>query len=179
MRVSQEWTKYTGSVMTMDSSGRGKDETGYSVIKYLHGRLYLLDRGGFRGGYSKSVLTALANIAKDYKVNSVVAEPDFGGGMFNELLEPILQKPAYPVEVIDAERSPAQKERQIIDPLEPVLNQHKLVVNKALILKNCQSTENLPSEEVNRYRLFYQLARITKDKGHLHFLRPGNIPLPE
>jgi hypothetical protein len=107
-------------------------------------------------------LTTLARIAQDYKVNTVVVEPNFGDGMFNEPLKPVLQKVGYPVEVIDAERSNAQKERRIIDTLEPVLNQHKLVVKKALALKDYKSTENLPAEEVNGYRLFYQLTRITK-----------------
>jgi hypothetical protein len=130
-------------------------------------RLLLLDCGGIRGGYSEAVLTTLARIAQDYKVNSVVIEPNFGGGMFNELLKPMLQKVGYPVEVVDAEHSSAQKEGRIIDSLEPVLNQHKLVVNTALILKNYKSTKNLPAEEVNRYGLFYQLTRITKDKGVL------------
>jgi hypothetical protein len=126
-----------------------------------------LDCGGYRGGYSEGVLTTLANKAKDYKVRTVVVEPNFGDGMFNELLKPVLQKAGYPVSILDAERSSAQKDRRIIDTLEPVLNQHKLVVNKALILKDYKSTENLPAEEVNRYRLFYQLTRITKDKGSL------------
>jgi hypothetical protein len=151
----------------VDPSGRGKDETSYAVIKYLHGRLYLLDCGGYRSGYSESVLTTLANIAKDHKVNTVVVEPNFGDGIFNERVKPVLQKAGYPVSVLDAERSSAQKERRIIYTLEPVLNQHKLVVNKALILKDHKSTENLPSEEVNRHGLFYQLTRITKDKGSL------------
>jgi hypothetical protein len=97
--------------------------------------------------------------------NSVVVEPNFGDGMFNELLKPVLQREGYPCEVIDTESSAAQKERRIIDTMEPVLNQHKL--NKSLIPKDYRSTENLPSEEINRYRLFYQLTRITKDKGSL------------
>ncbi len=87
--------------------------------------------------------------------------------MLNELLNPVLQKVRYPVEVIDAERSPAQKERRVIDTLEPVLNEHKLMVNNACILKDYKSTENLPAEEVNRDRLFYRLTRITKHKGAL------------
>jgi len=48
MWTSQQWTEYAGSIMTIDPSGRGKDETSYAVVKYLHGRLYLLDCGGFR-----------------------------------------------------------------------------------------------------------------------------------
>jgi len=76
----------------------------------------------------------------------VVVEPHFVDGVVNELLNPVLQKLRYPIAVIDAERSPAQKERLVIDTLEPVLNEHKLVVNKALILKNDKSTEDLPAE---------------------------------
>ena len=109
----------------------------------------------------------LARIAQDYKVNSVVVEPNFGDGMFNELLKPILQKVSEPVQVVDTERSSAQKERRIIDCLEPVMNKHKLVVSNALVLIHYKSTEHLPAEEVNRYRLFYQLTRITKHKGAL------------
>jgi hypothetical protein len=110
---------------------------------------------------------ARARIAKDYKVNSVVAEPNFGNGLFNKLLKPVLKKLGCPVEVVDAKRSPAQKEKRIIECLEPVLIQDKLVVNNALVLIDRKSTENLPAEEVNRYRLFDQLPCITKDKGAL------------
>jgi hypothetical protein len=106
-------------------------------------------------------------MAKEHKVNSVVVEPNFVDGMFNELLKPVLQREGYPCEVIDAERSAAQKERRIIDTMEPVLNQHKLIVNKSLITKDYRSTDNFPSEQIKRYRLFYQLTRITKDKGSL------------
>jgi hypothetical protein len=48
-----------------------------------------------------------------------------------------------------------------------VLNQHKLVMNKAPILTDNEGTENLAAEEVDRSRLFRQLTRIIKDKGSL------------
>ncbi|MGA7329847.1 MAG: hypothetical protein WBX25_36540 [Rhodomicrobium sp.] len=108
-------------------------------------------------------MNTLSNIAKDHKVNSVVIERNFGDGIFNGLLKSVLQKVGYLVE-ISPERSRVQKERRIVNCLEPLLNQHKLVVNKALVLKDYKSTENPPSEEVNRYRLFYQLTCIAKDK---------------
>ena len=130
------------------------------------GMPFLMDCRDFRGGHSEAVLATIARITEDYEVNSAAVEPNFGDGILNELRKPVLEKAGYPVEVIDAEGPSAQKERRIIDCLEPVLIQHKLV-NKALILKDYKSTENLPVEEVNRYRLFYQLTRITKDKGSL------------
>jgi len=37
MFMSSEFVEYTGSVMSIDPSGRGKDETGYAVVKMLNG----------------------------------------------------------------------------------------------------------------------------------------------
>lgn len=54
-----------------------------------------------------------------------------------------------------------QKEKRIIDVQEPVMNQHRLVIYKALIKKDYDSAPD------PKYSLFYQLTRITKDKGAL------------
>ena len=39
--MSSEFVEYTGSVMSIDPSGRVKDETGYAVVKMLNGYLYV------------------------------------------------------------------------------------------------------------------------------------------
>jgi hypothetical protein len=44
----------TGPIVTLDPSARAKHETAYALIKYLHGRLFLPDCGGFRDGYSEA-----------------------------------------------------------------------------------------------------------------------------
>ena len=49
---SQEVSKYTGTVMAIDLSGRGKDETAYAIVKYLNGYLFLMEVGGYRDGYT-------------------------------------------------------------------------------------------------------------------------------
>ena len=158
---------YQGGMMFIDPSGRGKDETGYAVVNMLNGVLYLMDAGGFRDGYSPATLTALANIAKRWKVKYVDAEDNFGDGMFKELFKPYLAR-IYPVTINeDMKRSSAQKERRIIDTLEPVLNQHRLVINRALIEKDMSNYNEHPGESWQKYQLFYQLTRITKDKGAL------------
>lgn len=165
--VSQDaWQPYTGIVMAIDPSGRGGDETSYAVVAYLHGRLFLLDAGGFAGGYSDEVLEALAHKAKEFSVREVVVEPNFGDGMFNKLLSPIMQR-IYPCKLGETERSTSQKEQRIVDTLEPVLNQHRLVVNRALFKKDYDSTLKRPPEHQNIYRLFFQLTRITRDRGSL------------
>ena len=65
---------YTGSVMSIDPSGRGKDETGYAVVKMLNGQLFVPQAGGLKGGYDDQTLKLLVNIAKDNKVNKIIIE---------------------------------------------------------------------------------------------------------
>ena len=73
----------------------------------------------------------------------------------------------YNVTIEDAPWSRVQKESRIIETLEPVMNQHRLVVDRKLIERDYQSTTVYNPEEQNRYRLFYQLSRLTHDRGAL------------
>jgi len=159
--VDEKWTRYEGSVMFVDPSGRGSDETGYAVVKQLHGTLYLTAIGGLKGGYEDSTLMSLATVAKDQKVNLIVIESNFGDGMFEKLFSPILSR-IHPKCGIDEVRHSTQKERRIIDTLEPVLNRHKLVVDSEIVRQDILLANDNP-----KYSLFYQLTRITKDRGSL------------
>lgn len=154
------WVKYEGAVMAIDPSGRGKDDTGYAVVKQLHGKLFLLEAGGFTGGYEQDVLTGLAQVAKRNKVNVVVIEGNFGDGMFAKLFQPVLG--AIHRAGIEEVRHNVQKERRIIDTLEPVMNQHKLIIDAGVVRKDMQ----LYSEDSFK-SLFYQMTRLTKDRGSL------------
>jgi hypothetical protein len=60
-----------------------------------------------------------------------------------------------------------QKERRICDTLEPVIQSHRLVVNADLVQKDFESTQQYSIEHHQRYQLFFQLTRITRDKGAL------------
>jgi len=156
---------YSGSVLSIDPSGRGKDETGYAVVKMLNGQLYVPDAGGIRGGYDEKTLKQLVAIAKDNKVNIVVIESNFGDGMFMELIKPLFRT-TYPV-TIEEVRHNKQKELRIVDVLEPVLNAHRLVVDPSVITNDYRSALSYPIEQQTRYMLMYQLSRITRDKGSL------------
>jgi hypothetical protein len=164
--VSTDWAPYQGIIMAVDPSGRGGDETAYAVVAHLHSRLFLLDAGGLPGGYDNKTLEAISQIAKTYEVNKVIIEPNFGDGMFNRLLAPVMHR-FHRCAIEDTERSNTQKERRIIDTLEPVMNGHRLVVNKALVKRDYDSTADKRPEDVNKFRLFYQMTRLTKDKGAL------------
>lgn len=165
MRMQGEWIDYTGTVMAIDPSGRGKDETGYAVVKMLNGFLYVVEAGGLSGGYDDAVLTTLAEIAKRRSVNRILIEANFGDGMFTQLFKPFLGR-IYPCTTEEVKHS-IQKERRIIDTLEPVMNQHRLVVDREVIESDINSTKLLPVEQQLRYQLFYQMSRITKDRGCL------------
>lgn len=162
-----KWLKYTYKIMTIDPSGRGSDELAYDVGGVLNSYIFLLKQGGKQGGYSEDNLYFLANMAKEYKVNKIKIESNFGDGMFTALFLPILKKVGYQCEVEEV-RHNTQKERRIIDTLEPVMNQHRLVVDKQVIVDDANSIKAYPLEKQQQYSLFYQMTRITKDRGCLN-----------
>ena len=157
---SSEVYEYTGTVMAVDPSGRGKDETSYAVVKYLNGYLFVLEVGGTREGYSDSTLRQLANKAKIYGVNEIVVEGNFGDGMFSQLFKPVLND-IHPCSVTEV-KNYAQKEARIIDTLEPVMMRHKLIIHKQVIIDDYQVYENAPA-----YSLIYQMTRLSRDRGAL------------
>ena len=165
METVGDMAPYTGSVLSIDPSGRGKDETGYAVVKMLNGQLFVPECGGLKGGYGEHVLNALAKKAEKHKVNKIIVESNMGDGMFTELMKPILRT-TYPV-TIEEVRHSQQKEKRIVDTLEPVLNGHKLIVDPAVLRNDYKSVKSYPIEQQSRYTLVFQLSRITLQKGSL------------
>jgi Holliday junction resolvasome RuvABC endonuclease subunit len=160
-----DYIPYTGSVMSIDPSGRGQDELGYAVVKMLNGQLFVTEAGGLQGGYREDVLKKLAVIAARNSVNYIIIESNFGDGMFTELFKPVVNK-IHPVSIEEV-RHNIQKEKRIIDTLEPVMNQHKLIFDRKLIVDDYKTVQGYASEKAMRYSLFYQMTRLTKDKGSL------------
>lgn len=161
--ASEEVGQYTHKILCIDPSGRGKDETGYAVLAILNGFIFLLEIGGLLGGYSDLVLNKLAMVAKKHKVKEVVIEGNFGDGMWTKLFEPVLAK-VYPNGAGCTEvKSTGQKELRIIDTLEPVISNHKMCVSLECIKKDYASVP----ESDYKYSCFYQMTRITGDRGAL------------
>lgn len=157
MYTSPEFTQFEGSVMSIDPSGRGEDKTAYCILKMLHGVLYLTAIGALDGGYSEETMAKLANIAKKQDVNYVVIESNFGDGMATQLLKPVMAQ-IHPCEIEEV-RHNIQKEKRIIDTLEPIMNSHRLVVDDLLIKEDFKLEPD--------HQLFRQMTRITRDKGAL------------
>lgn len=159
MSVSEEFLKFGGTAMHIDPSGRGKDETTYAVTKFLHGFIFVRRWGGFTDGFSEGTLMRLAEIAKEEGVAIVCPEDNFGDGMFGKLLEPYLAKVGHPCK-IEGHRVHGQKEVRIIDNLEPVMKQHRLVIDATV------ARADLKCPEVIRSGL-YQLTHISHARGSL------------
>lgn len=160
-----KWLPYSYIMMAVDPSGRGKDELAYSIVAVLNAQIFLLKQGGMQGGYCEKNLYELAKMAKEYNINKMKIESNFGDGMFTTLLNPILRK-IHPCAVEEV-RHNTQKERRIIDTLEPVMNQHRLIVDKQVIKDDYESVKIYPLESQQHYSLFYQMTRITRDRGSL------------
>ena len=159
------WLPFDGCVMFIDPSGRGLDETAYAIVAHLNGNLFLLESGAFREGYTEPVLQGLAAAAKRQKVNLILLEDQFGQGMLESLLKPYLQV-QHPC-TIETVRSNVQKERRIIAALEPVLNQHRLIVSRSVIEGDAKGRDDEAVEKRLAYQLFHQLTHLTVDRGCL------------
>ena len=162
-KVLGDHIPYTGSVLSIDPAGRGKDETGFAVCKMLNGFLYVPAAGGLQGGYSEETLKYLCVLAKEHNVNTIIVESNFGDGMFVELIKPILTK-VHPC-TIEEVRHSTQKERRIIDTLEPVMAGHKLIIDPEVIKNDFRTAQDYPNESSLKYQLIYQLSRLTRDRG--------------
>ena len=149
----------------IDPSGKGVDETAYSIVAHLNGNLYVLEVGSFCEGYTEPVLTGIAEAAKRNKVKLILLEDQFGQGMMESLLKPYLMK-IYPC-TIELTRSNVQKERRIINALEPVMNQHRLIINRSVVENDAKPRTEDSVEKALGYQLFHQLTHITVDRNCL------------
>lgn len=157
--IDSEWREYEQALLFVDPSGRGKDETGWAVVKTLNGMLYAVETGGVSGNPGEAMLE-IATAAKRHKVHEVVVEPNYAGAIWINAFEPILAK-VWPAEklgdtagctVREAAWSRTQKEVRIIETLEPVMTTHRLVVN-----------ESVAADGV----LMYQLTHVTRERNCL------------
>mgnify|MGYP001476252592 CR=1 FL=1 len=159
---SLERKQYEGIILAVDPSGRGTDETGVAVVAHLHGKLFVPFFTGLKGGYDESLLR-IAEIAKEYNVNKIVVESNFGDGMYSKLLTPVLNA-IYPC-AIEEIRNSIQKERRIIDTLEPLMNQHRLVVDYSQLKKDIE--HSLMDTKNSYYSMVFQMTHINVERGSL------------
>lgn len=156
---------YEGRLLAIDPSGRGGDETGISIVNHLHGKIYVPFIGGLPGGYGDRELLEIASLAKKYQVNKILIESNFGDGMFSKLLSSVLQV-IYPC-MIEEVRSTKQKELRIIETLEPLMNQHRLILDYTNVKQDVTKALSSNNKNSMSYSLIYQLTHISRDRNSL------------
>ena len=164
MQLQGEWTGYTETICSVDPSGRGTDETAAAYISQKNGYLYLHEMRAYRDGYSDNTLLDILRGCKKYGVTKLVIETNFGDGIVGELFKKHLQNTKQAIDVEEI-RANVRKEDRIIDSLEPVLNQHRLIVNRNVIEWDYKSNPDEAPELRLMYMLFYQMSRMCREKG--------------
>ena len=164
MQLQGEWDSYTETICSVDPSGRGSDETTAAYLSQRNGILYLHEMRAYRDGYSDNTLLDILKGCKKYEVSKLVVETNFGDGLVSELFRKHLQQTNQRVDVEEV-RATVRKEDRIIDSLEPVLNQHRLVVDKGVIEWDFKSNPDEAPERRLMYMLFYQMSRMCREKG--------------
>ena len=118
----------------------------------------------YRDGYSDRTLLDILKHCKRYNVTKLVIETNFGDGIVAELFKKHLQQTKQGIDVEEV-RANVRKEDRIIDSLEPVMNQHRLVVDKDVIDWDYKSNKDEAPEKRLLYMLFYQMSRMCREKG--------------
>ena len=164
MQLQGEWTDYSETICSVDPSGRGTDETSAAFISQKNGFLFLHEMRAYRDGYSDNTLLDILRGCRKYGVTKLVIETNFGDGIVAELFKKHLQQTGLGIDIEEV-RANVRKEDRIIDSLEPVLNQHRLVIDRGVIEWDYGSNMDEAPELRLMYMLFYQMSRMCREKG--------------
>ena len=163
-KATGEFIPWNETITAVDPSGRGKDETVSIILSQINGFIYIRDIYATQDGYSDTTLREILRRSRQYGSKMCLIESNFGDGAIMELLK----KHAIEMKVgmnFEETRATTRKEDRIIDTLEPVLNQHRLVIDQRLITWDYQSNNDMAPEERLPRMLMYQLTRMCREKG--------------
>ncbi len=163
MQIQGDWTEYQETICSVDPSGRGADETAAAFISQKNGLLYLHEMRAYRDGYTDKTLLDILRGCKKYKATTLVVESNFGDGIVSELFRKHIQQTKQRI-FIEEVRANVRKEERIIDTLEPILNQHRLVVDRNVVEWDYNSNKESAPESRLLYMLFYQMSRMCREK---------------
>jgi hypothetical protein len=164
MVIQGDWEPYQEVICSVDPSGRGKDETAACILGQRHGFIYVPEMYATRDGYSDKTLLDILRMCKRYKATKLLIETNFGDGTVSELFRKHIQQLKIGID-IEETRASVRKEDRIIDALEPVMNQHRLVFDQKVVEWDYSSNQEYPAEERVLYMLFYQMSRMCREKG--------------
>ncbi len=163
-KATGEFIPWNETITAVDPSGRGKDETVSIILSQINGFIYIRDIYATQDGYSDATLREILRRSRQFGSKTCLIESNFGDGAIMELLK----KHAVEMKVgmnFEETRATTRKEDRIIDTLEPVLNQHRLIIDQRLITWDYQSNNDMAPEERLPRMLMYQLTRMCREKG--------------
>ena len=164
MLLQGDWLPYSETICSIDPSGRGSDETAAAFISQRNGYLFLHEMRAYKDGYSDKTLLDILKGCKKFNVTKLLIETNFGDGMVAELFKKHMTQTKQHMDVEEV-RANVRKEDRIIDALEPVMNQHRLIIDRKVIEWDFKSNPDAPPEERLLYMLFYQMSRMCREKG--------------
>lgn len=165
-QFSVERDAYTGTKAWIDPAGKaGKrnDRSGLAVVGHLAGFLHAKCITALPGGFDTDTLRTIAQTCRHHNVQEIHVEDFALQAMFAQLLIPIVQQESRPrgddafpdgwtASVIATRPPAAQKEIRIIQALEPIMGNHRLVIDPKAIA----------NEQLQR-----QLTSITRERNCL------------
>lgn len=182
------WSRVIGAV---DPAGRGTDECALTILAELHGTLFWLHLWAARDGYAPETLLYIAKACVRFRVHKLRVESNFGDGMFVALLRPVLEREwelhnrgvekrnrenrgsreetgGTEIEEVRSSNQMA-KERRILSVMEPVTQQHRLVVDRSVLEYDWSSIKAIDGEDGrHRYAWGYQYTHLTRDRESLY-----------
>ena len=164
MFIDEGICPYAQTVVSVDPSGRGSDETVACILSQVNGYIFFRDMRAYKDGYSDETLSDIVRIGKKYQATSLLIESNFGDGMVAELFKKHLVQQQAGMDVEET-RATVRKEERIIDTLEPVMNQHKLIVDPKVFEYDYASNPKESPEKRLAYMLMYQMSRLCREKG--------------
>jgi len=164
MFIDENAVPFSETIISLDPSGRGADEGVACCLSQANGYVFLREVRAYRQGYSDQTLIDIIRFSKRYNATKLVIETNFGDGMFTELLKRHAIDENLNADLEEV-RATTRKEERIIDTLEPVMNQHKLIVDPKVFEWDYKSNPDQPPEKRLEYMLMYQMSRMCKDKG--------------
>nr|WP_316651548.1 phage terminase large subunit [uncultured Gellertiella sp.] len=184
VHTGAHYSPYSRKIGYLDGSGRGQDETALSIGGELYGRVFLLDLYASKDGYGPETLKAIARLIVRWGVTTLYVEANYGDGMMVALLKPVIQaewdiqqarlqaggkRVEHVGTAIEEVKSGAvQKEKRMLSVLEPATQQHRLVINREVVLYDDRSIRQMDGEDTrHRYAFGYQYTHLTREKDCL------------
>jgi len=164
MFIDEGMCDFNETIVSVDPSGRGSDETVACVLSQANGYVFVRDMRAYKDGYSDDTLSDIVRLGKKYKASRLLVESNFGDGMICELFNRHIQQQSAGFSTEEV-RATVRKEERIIDTLEPVMNQHKLIIDPKVFEYDYSSNPEAPPEKRLEYMLGYQMSRMCREKG--------------